>query len=166
MNLALRWRPFAVAFAICLAVAIVGSTLTELGPWYRGLRQPAWKPPDAAFGVIWSAIFFFAALSGSLAWSAALDTIRRRWVLTLFLVNAALNLLWSWLYFAQRRPDWAMVEYGFLWISVLSLVVGLWRTSRLAAVLNLPYLVWVSTAGLLNWAAVVLNGPFGQSSRG
>lgn len=160
MNPALRWRPLAVAFAISLATASLGASFTELGSWYQGLRQPFWKPPDVAFGIIWSVIFSFAAFSGALAWTKAHGARSKARVLTLFLGNALLNLLWSWLYFAQRRPDWSMVEWGPLWLSVLLLVVGVWRISRFAACMNLPYLVWVSAAGALNWATIELNGPF------
>ncbi len=161
MNPSVRWRPLAVAFSISLAIASLGSTFTDLGPWYQSLRQPFWKPPDAAFGIVWSIIFSFAAFSGALAWSAARSVGHKAWVLTLFLGNGAFNVLWSWLYFVQQRPDWAMLEWGFLWASVLLLVVGLWRISNFAAILNLPYLLWVTTAGALNWATVNLNNPFG-----
>lgn len=160
MKIALRWRPLTAAFVISMATATLGSSFTELGPWYQGLRQPPWKPPDFAFGIIWSIIFFNAALSGALAWSAAQGHRSKSWLLVLFLGNAVLNVMWSWLYFSLQRPDWAMFQWVFLWISVLLLVVGLWRISRFAATLNLPYLVWVSAAGLLNWATVTLNGPF------
>ena len=75
----------------------------------------------------------------------------------LFASFGVLNMLWSFLFFTLKHPDWALIEWGFLWLSVLSLVLGLWRTSRVAAGLNLPYLAWVSTAGLLNWQVIVLN---------
>jgi tryptophan-rich sensory protein len=56
-----------------------------------------------------------------------------------------------------------MGEWVLLWGSIVLLIAGLWRVSRPAALLNLPYLVWVSVAGLLNWQNVVMNGPFGVS---
>ena len=84
---------------------------------------------------------------------------QRLWVL--FLLNGALNVLWSLLYFKLHRPDWSMAEWVLLWLSVLSLVLGLRSYSRLASWLTLPYLLWVSAAGLLNWQTIALNGPFG-----
>ena len=151
----------AVAVALSYATAGVGAALTELGPWYFSLRQPEWKPPDAAFGVIWTAIFTLCAISGWLAWQAC-ETRAQRWrVAFLFGLNAGLNVLWSALYFKWQRPDWALIEVVFLWASIVLLVLGLWRLSRWASGLLLPYWVWVSIASVLNYQTTVLNGPFG-----
>lgn len=155
------WRAFAIALLASFAVAGVGGALTELGPWYFALKQPDWKPPDYAFGIIWSTIFTLAAFSAASAWTQAHSAAHKRRVVVLFALNGALNMLWSLLYFKLHRPDWALVEWAFLWLSVLSLVLGLRRYGRVAAWLNVPYLLWVSAAGLLNWQTLVLNGPFG-----
>lgn len=155
------WRPWVLAFALSYATAGIGGALTELGPWYFALRQPDWKPPDAAFGVVWSILFTLAAISAALAWQSARSAADRTRVLGLFGLNALLNMLWSALYFKLQRPDWALLEVPLLWLSILALILGLWRLSRWASVLLLPYLAWVSVAAGLNGAAVQLNGPFG-----
>ena len=153
-------KTLGLALVLSYGTAGMGGALTELGPWYYALRHPDWKPPDAAFGVIWSTIFTLCAVSGTLAWRAASTGALRRRVLLLFGSNAVLNVLWSLLYFKLHRPDWALVEVLFLWLSIAALIVGLWRISRWASALLLPYLVWVSIATALNWATVQLNGPF------
>jgi translocator protein len=150
----------ATAFVLSFATAGIGRALTELGPWYRDLIFPPWKPPDAAFGVIWSLLFTLGAISGWLAWQAAGTVALRRRVLVLFGLNAALNILWSALYFKLQRPDWALYEVGLLWLSIVALIVGLWRISRWASLLLLPYAAWVAVAAALNLATVRLNGPF------
>ena len=152
--------PLLLAFVLSYATAGIGGALTELGPWYYALKQPAWKPPDAAFGVIWTLIFTLCAISGALAWRVADTRALRQRVAWLFGVNALLNMLWSALYFKLQRPDWALIEVAFLWLSIAALIVGLWRLSRWASALLLPYLVWVSVASALNLATVQLNGPF------
>jgi tryptophan-rich sensory protein len=81
----------------------------------------------------------------------------------LFGINALLNIVWSALYFKLQRPDWALFEVVFLWLSILVLMVGLWRLSRWASLLLVPYAVWVAIAALLNLQTVGLNGPFGSS---
>lgn len=155
-----RLRTLGVALALSYATAGIGGALTELGPWYFALRHPDWKPPDVAFGVIWSTIFTLCAISGTLAWQAAGTRALRQRVALLFGSNALLNILWSALYFKLHRPDWSLIEVVFLWLSIAALIVGLWRVSRWASVLLLPYLVWVSIASALNFATVQLNGPF------
>jgi tryptophan-rich sensory protein len=152
-----------VAFVLSYATAGIGAALTELGPWYFALRHPSWKPPDAAFGVIWSTIFTLCAISAWLAWQAADTPALRRRVAWLFGINALLNIVWSALYFKLQRPDWALFEVVFLWLSILVLMVGLWRLSRWASWLLVPYAVWVAVAALLNLQTVGLNGPFGPS---
>lgn len=154
-------RTLLLAFALSYATAGIGAALTELGPWYFALKHPPWKPPDAAFGVIWSTIFTLCAISGWLAWQAADTAALRRRVAVLFGVNALLNMLWSALYFKLQRPDWALFEVVFLWLSIVSLIVGLWRLSRWASLLLVTYWFWVSIAAVLNLQTVMLNGPFG-----
>jgi tryptophan-rich sensory protein len=157
-----RQSLFRLALSVVLsyATAGIGGALTELGPWYFSLRQPEWKPPDVAFGVIWTLIFTLCAVSAWLAWQASDRAAKRRRVVVLFGLNAALNIFWSALYFKLQRPDWALVEVVFLWFSIVCLMVGLWRLSRWASLLLLPYFFWVSIASVLNLQTVVLNGPF------
>jgi tryptophan-rich sensory protein len=156
-----RWRAILVAALAAMAVAATGTTLTDLGPWYQHLREPAWKPPDAAFGVIWTTIFALAAVSGVLAWRGDRTTSGRQWTVGLFAVNGFLNVLWSLIFFKLHRPDYSIIEVVALWASILVLIVVLFRKSVWASVLLLPYLAWVSAAALLNYDVVVLNGPFG-----
>lgn len=148
------------AVVLSYATAGIGAALTDLGPWYAALRQPAWKPPDAAFGVIWTTIFTLCAISGWRAWQRADTVALRRRVVVLFGVNAILNIVWSALYFKLQRPDWALFEVVFLWLSIAALLIGLWRVSRGASLLLIPYWVWVSIAAVLNLETVHLNGPF------
>ena len=79
----------------------------------------------------------------------------------LFLVNCLCHLLWSPLFFKLRRPDWALIEVGALWLSIAVLVVWLAPVSSLASWLLAPYLAWVTFAAWLNYTIVRLNGPFG-----
>lgn len=156
-----RWLPLAIAGLAALTVAMIGGAMTELGPWYQGLRQPDWKPPDWLFGPAWTLIFGLTAWSAATAWRAAPYRVVRLWVVALFCFNAALNILWSWLFFSAQRPDWALVEVFLLWLSILMLAVLLYRFSRTASWLLMPYLVWVTFAGVLNFSVVELNAPFG-----
>ncbi|MBP7659032.1 MAG: tryptophan-rich sensory protein [Burkholderiaceae bacterium] len=156
-----RAAPVWIAAASAVAVAMLGALMTDLGPWYAALRQPAWKPPDWVFGPVWTTIFSLAAIAGVNGWRRAPDRESRERMLLLFAANAFLNVLWSLLFFRLHRPDWALAEVPLLWLSVLALIVVLARFARPAAWLLVPYLVWVTIAALLNWQTVRLNGPFG-----
>jgi translocator protein len=142
-------------------VAGLGAWLTELSPWYHALKKPTWQPPDWLFGPAWTVILALASLAAFLAWRHASDRTGRLLVAGLFAVNGALNILWSPLFFRLRRPDWALIEVPFLWLSILVPILLLAPISRTASLLLAPYLVWVSFAAVLNLTIVQLNRPFG-----
>ena len=156
-----RWRPIWIAALAATGVAVLGGLMTDLGPWYYSLRQPAWKPPDWAFGPIWTTIFGLTAAAGVIGWRATPARRARDTLLVAFALNAFLNLFWSLLYFRLHRPDWALYEVPLLWLSILALILLLRRRAVSAAWLLAPYLVWVTIAAVLNWETVHLNGPFG-----
>lgn len=154
------WAPPLVAAGIAFVVALAGGLLTTTGPWYESLRRPAWKPPDWAFGPVWTTIFTLTAISAVMAWNADAGFASRSALVVAYGINAALNIAWSGLFFRLRRPDWALLEVVFLWISIAALILVTARVSGLAAGLLLPYLLWVGVAACLNRAIVRLNGPF------
>ncbi len=150
-----------VAAMAAVLVAAVGATLTDLGPWYQNLTQPSWKIPDPAFGVIWTVIFSLCALSAADSWRNTRSLTRRQTLVGLFAFNGFLNVVWSLLFFKLQRPDLALYEVAVLWLSIAVLIAYMWPTAKRASLMLLPYLAWVSTAALLNYQVVQLNGPFG-----
>ncbi len=155
------WKPILVAAIVAVAVAAIGMTITDLGPWYQSLRKPSWQPPDWLFGPAWTVIFGFAALSAATAWRDATNNYLRDGILILFPINGFFNILWSLLFFRAQRPDWALLEVILLWVSIVGLMVYLGRFSKRGMWLLAPYLAWVTFAGILNWTVVQLNAPFG-----
>ena len=155
----LRHPAWAAAVAAIL-VAMLGAAATDLGPWYQGLRQPSWKPPDVLFGPAWTLIYALWALAAVLAWKGAESQTSRRRIVWAFAVNGSLNVLWSLLFFRAQRPDWALIEVVVFWLSIVALIFLVTPHSRAAGWLLIPYLLWVSFAGVLNYAVVQLNGPF------
>lgn len=150
-------RTACVAAAAAMLVAGLGGLGTELGSWYRALVQPAWKPPDTWFGPAWTLIFGLAAWAGTRVWLRAERPQARRQLIAAFGLNGVLNVLWSWIFFRWRSPDWALAEVVLLWLSILLLIRATARVDRLAALLLLPYLGWVTFAAALNLAVVRLN---------
>ena len=148
-----------------LVLTIAGGAVTEIGPWYRRLRKPAWQPPDWLFGPAWTLILGLAAWSASLAWDAATTAGEHAAVVILFAANAIFHFVWSPLFFKFKRPDWALAEVAFLWFSILAPILVIAPMSTLAACLLLPYLAWVTFAARLNLEIVRLNGPFIRSGR-
>ena len=153
--------PIVIAALATLAVAVMGATITEIGPWYHGLAQPRWAPPEATFGVAWTIIYLCTALAAVTGWRAMPDARGADWMVGLFALNGFLNIVWSLLFFRLHRPDWAAVEVIALWVSIAVWIYVVWRRSLVAGLLLLPYLAWVTFAGYLTMTIVRLNGPFG-----
>ena len=104
-------------------------------------------------------------LAGGLGYTfrdGAATDVDRTGIIIMYAVNFVFHFLWSPLFFNLRRPDWALVEVVFLWVSVLALCIGLRPYSVLASWLIVPYLSWVSFAAVLNLNIVRLNKPFGN----
>ncbi len=154
------WKPVLIAAAVAIFIAGLGGTLTDTGPWYQDLRKPPWQPPDWLFGPAWTLIYALATASAVHAWRAAPSRVQREGVIGLFALNGFLNVLWSTLFFALKRPDWALIEVALLWLSILLPIVVFWRISKPASLYLLPYLAWVTFAALLNSTVVRLNAPF------
>lgn len=152
-----RWKPWLFAIAWAVGTAALGAALTPLTPWYRGLERPWFQPPDWAFGPAWTLIFALAAIGYARAAKAGAG----RLLMWLYVLNGLLNAGWSLLFFTLQRPDWAMLEVVPLWLSILAMLLVARRHDRRAAQLIAPYLAWVTFAACLNWAIVLLNGPFG-----
>jgi benzodiazapine receptor len=155
-----RGRPIAAAAAAAIVVGALGALVTDLSPWYYGLRKPSWQPPDWLFGPAWTLIFALAALAGVYAWRGAVTRRQRLRIALLFTLNAVLNIAWSWLFFRAHRPDWALAEVTLLWLSIAVLIAALAPLSKAASALLVPYLLWVTFAAFLNWTVVRLNAPF------
>ena len=163
MNRAGLWIPVLTAGCAAILVATLGATMTDLGSWYQELTKPSWQPPDWLFGPAWTLIFALAAIAAVAAWRRAPTEADSEWIIILFAANGILNVLWSALFFHFHRPDWALIEVPFLWLSILVPIVVFWRYSKAASALLLPYLAWVTFAAILNYEVVHLNGPFGES---
>ena len=80
-----------------------------------------------------------------------------RTALTLFLVQLAVNALWSWLFFGWHLGGVAFADIALLWVLIVATLVAFWRVRPLAGVLLVPYLLWVSFAFALNYSVWQLN---------
>ncbi len=139
------------------AAAIGGASAVDAGPFYLALSRPDWAPPAGVFGPVWTMLFAAMALAAWLVWRTRGFTRDNRAALSLFAMQLAANALWSWLFFAWHRGQAALAEMLILWGLVFMTAVLFWRLQRVAGLLLLPYLAWISFALLLNWALLQRN---------
>ncbi len=153
-----RWVALLGFLVLCFVVAGVAGWLTrpEIGGWYAAIRKPAWNPPNWIFGPVWTTLYGLMAVAGWLVWQAHSGPQRSR-VLWLFVIQLALNFLWTPLFFLLHRPGWAAVEITILWLAIGAFTLSAWELSRTASLLFVPYWAWVSFAAVLNLTIWNLN---------
>src|SRR6185369_16465222 len=142
---------FVASLAACFAAAGAGVLLSSdsVSSWYSTLAKPSWTPPAWVFGPVWSVLYFMMAVAAWRVWRK--DGWREaRLSLGLFMIHLVFNAAWSGLFFGLRRPDLAFVEIIALWILILATTLLFSARDRLAGMLMLPYLAWVSFATILN----------------
>lgn len=147
------WLPLLGFFAACFATALSGAVFTP-GAWYESLKKPWWRPPNWLFGPAWGVLFCLIAISGWLVWREV------GFGLAMFVygVQLVLNFAWSALFFGAKRTDLALYDLMALWLSILGCIILFAPISGTAALLMLPYLAWVTFAGVLNAEMWRLNG--------
>lgn len=152
-------RSYIVVPLAVIAVAALGSVFSSAGmPWYQTeIIRPESTPPDWAFPVAWNLIFLMGIASAILAWERSSGAMRKT-VAGLFIANGILNVLWSLLFFYLELIAPAFIEMLLLEATTVALIVLLWKRVRLAAVLLVPYALWVAFATWLTWEILLLNG--------
>ncbi|MEU0133045.1 TspO/MBR family protein [Streptomyces sp. NPDC006296] len=146
-----RWLLLLLFLGICYAVAAVGAVAAvDAGSTYTSLRLPAWAPPGSLFGPVWTVLYGTVAVAGWLV--ARGQEPGRRSALLWWSVQLAFNLAWTPLFFAAGQYGAALADILLLVAALLVTVVKFARLHTRAAVLLVPYLVWVCYASALNWS--------------
>ncbi len=154
-SLALRVVGLICWFFICFAAAATGG-FVSVGDWYATLNKPSWNPPSWLFGPVWSVLYCMMAVAAWLVWCKG-GWREQRIPLGLFLVQLALNALWTPLFFGFHLPGIAFAEMCLLWVMIILTVLAFWPVNRVAAILLVPYLAWVSFAAVLNFTLWRMN---------
>ena len=141
------------AFAALMILAGSSGAFFQPGAWYERLAKPWWTPPNWAFGPIWTVLYVMIAVSGWLVWESG----ERGTALWLWGAQLVLNALWSALFFGMKRMDLAFGEVTLMWLSIAAYIVVVLPISTLAALLFVPYLLWVTTAAALNFQVWRMN---------
>lgn len=139
-----------------VAAGIGGAASVQAAPFYAQLTRPGWAPPASVFGPVWTLLYVLMGIAAWLVWRIRGFRAARS-ELSLFLVQLALNALWSWLFFGWHRGAIAFADILVLWALIVATLIGFWRIAPLAGALLVPYLIWVSFASVLNCSLWQLN---------
>jgi len=150
-----NWKVLIISLIIVYGIAFLGSIFTSSKvntDWYNSIR-PAITPPNYVFPIVWNILFFLIAISLYLAWTNS-NKKQKTKVTVVFGINLILNVLWSLLYFGLQNPFYAFIDLILIWFSILAMIKITSTISKKASYLLLPYLFWVSFAGILNWLSI------------
>lgn len=143
---------------ICLAAGGVGAALTtsEIGGWYQTIVKPSWNPPAWIFGPVWTTLYILMGIAAWLVWLRS-DNRQVRLPLIWFAIQLVLNFAWSPVFFRMHAMGLAFAVLVALWIAIATTMYLFFQRSTVAGLLLVPYLVWVSFAGVLNFTLWQLN---------
>ncbi len=149
-----------VACAVSLSAGLIGSFVTPgagVREWYATIEKPTFTPPGWVFGPVWTTLYLLTGVAAFLVWQKGLRSRAVRVALGWFVVQLVLNALWSPVFFGLHRIDLALVVVILLWAAIVVTIYRFFRVSRPAALLLVPYLLWVSFATVLNFSLWRLN---------
>jgi len=173
---------FFASIIICEMAGAVGAVFTtpEINSWYKSLNKPSFNPPNWIFGPVWTTLFVLMGISLYLVWSKKFivrnelklpkrkawnpwsqnflsGSLKKANIILIFILQLVLNILWSVIFFGTHSAGAAFFELLMLWFAIIFTIINFYRVSKVSAWLLLPYILWVSFAGILNLAIFLLN---------
>lgn len=152
-----KLKTYAVSILIALAVGGLSALFTNMGMEnYKMAHKPALTPPEIVFPIVWTVLFVFMGISSARIWLAPFSRFKNQGLI-LYGLQLFFNFVWSLLFFNLQAYGFAFFWLVILWLLILLMILSFWKTDRPAAVLQIPYLLWVTFAGYLNLMIAILN---------
>ena len=150
---------FIASIIICQSAGVFGSLVTfeAIPGWYITLEKPFFAPPNWIFGPVWIILYFLMGVSLYIVWKDELKSKTRNVFFVVFAIQLTLNALWSLLFFGLKSPLLGLIDILILDVMLVVTIFYAKRVSKYAAMLLIPYMVWIIIASVLNYAIMVLN---------
>ncbi len=165
-------KPICYALLILLPfiASFIGSAFTtpSIPTWYASLNKPTFNPPNWIFAPVWTTLYLLMGISVSIVvrkkYSGECSIFKRLFSrkhdnvpILAFLLQLALNSIWSYLFFGLHNLVASLAEIMMLWVVIAANIVLFYRIDRSAGLMLVPYILWVSFAAFLNYSILVLN---------
>jgi len=147
-----------ISIILPLSIGAIAGLFTAraIPEWYATLNQPSFNPPNWIFGPVWTTLYLIMGISFFLIWKLESGKERNQ-AIVIFLVQLLLNFGWSFCFFYFKMIGLALIEILLLWSTIVLMLTRFYKLKPLAAYLNIPYLLWVTFATMLNAAYFYLN---------
>jgi len=148
-----------ISIIACQCAGLIGSLFTTpaITTWYATLQKPPFTPPNWLFAPAWITLYLLMGISAFIIWRRGLGNPQVKRALFLFVIQLVLNTLWSVTFFGLESPLYGVIVIAALWVAILFTILKFFKISSVAAVLMLPYILWVTFAAVLNVSIWVLN---------
>lgn len=123
------------------------------GEWYQSLEKPFFNPPSWLFGPVWTTLYVMIGVAGARIWQRAPKSA----AMQLWFAQMAFNLMWSPAFFGLQNPELALAVIVGMLVTIVAFMVKAKPIDRISSLLFVPYLAWVSFAGILNLSIAWLN---------
>lgn len=151
-----NWKSFLINLAIPLGVGVLSGFLTRNSmEFYQTLNRPALSPPSVVFPIVWTILYILMGISAYLIYES--DSSEKAGALSIYGIQLFFNFMWSIIFFNLKQPLFAFLWLIILWILILVMIVKFYKINKTAGLLQIPYLLWVTFAGYLNFAVFLLN---------
>jgi tryptophan-rich sensory protein len=148
-----------ISIGACLSAGFIGSIFTgkSITTWYSMLQKPSFTPPNWLFAPVWFLLYILMGIAAFLIWRKGIQNHEVKQGLAIFFVQLILNALWSFAFFGLKSPIGGMLVIVPLWTAILLTIIYFFRVSKVAALLLIPYILWVSFATILNFSIYIMN---------
>lgn len=150
----------AVVVMTCLVIGYFSGMVTResITTWYPTLVKPVFNPPNWIFAPVWTVLYIMIGVAGGMVWNRLeFDAEKVKKAFLFFIIQLALNALWSYLFFGLHNPLLALIEIVLLWLIIFETYTQFKKIDKVAGMLFIPYLAWVSFAMILNGSIWWLN---------
>lgn len=149
---------FLISIILPLSVGAIAGMVTaqSIPEWYAGLNRPSFNPPNWIFAPVWTTLYVLMGISLFLIWRQDVSKERNIAILV-FLLQLLLNFAWSFLFFYFKMMGLALIEIILLWMNIVVMLVVFYNIKPMASYINIPYLLWVTFATVLNAGYYFLN---------
>lgn len=154
----IKLKPLIISILISLSTGIISGLITiNSQNTYSTIETPFFAPPGFLFPIVWSILYLLMGISAYIVYSSDAKPSDKQAALAIYALSLVINFIWPILFFNAKLYLISFIWLIILWIFILLTILAYSKINKTAAYLQIPYLLWVTFAGILNLAIVVLN---------
>lgn len=151
-----KLKPYVVSIIVTFFVGLLGGIVTYSGmSGYSELNKPPLSPPSIVFPIVWSILYLLMSVGAARIYIK--NNQKSASALIIYAAQLFFNFLWSVFFFGFELRFIAFICLIVLWLLVLSMIIAFYKIDRISALIQIPYLIWLTFAAYLNLAIFIIN---------